>query len=723
MPAVANVSLNLETNAPRKLREVQTQAQQTEKAVDSLGGAIGQLAGAFSAFQAAKFIFAKTAEIESQTKSLEVLTGSAIKAKQIIQELQQLGAVTPFTSTELIDSAKRLQAFGVATNEVVETTRRLADVSGATGAELQGLVTAYGQVQAKGRLQGEELLQFQERGVALQKILRDEYKLSGENFQKALQKGQISAEAVEYALIKLTDVGGKYANGAIAQSSTLEGKFSTLQDAVEGLARTIGNVFAPLFKYLIDEATNVINVITDAINMAAMGPQKATVLAQARAGKLPTSSLNPLDYLTGNTSQQKLFELLGQGNAGAGEKIFKQLARQSARGPGFLPDIEKLGQLISQQPGIKAKPQKAKPQSLPPLLSPTGAGAEGANKASKEAKKLADELAKSVLAGDRLGREYSRQVLQLAAIDEAEQERNRIQAAYEDRALDIKDLKNAEQQTNLTALNDEIRRLELQKLQTEELKKQAAEYIKLIPIFAQFNEDLGALAFKGGPLGAGIGGNVGVAFGGTSLIGAPQNEELTKAKEALNALVDPINQVKTAATSIGGAFSDSFRSVITGSMSAQEALAGFFKNVANSFLDMASQIITQLIVIKSLEAATSIFGGGGGFKGFSGAGPVAFPSGMNIGVAGFKANGGPVGAGKTYMVGEKGPELFVPSSSGNIVPNNQLGGGPTSVVVNVDASGSNVQGDQSQASQLGKVIGLAVQQELIKQKRPGGLLA
>ena len=117
-----------------------------------------------------------------------------------------------------------MQAFGVEADKVVKTTKRLADVSGATGAELQGLVTAYGQVQAKGRLQGEELLQFQERGVALQEELRKMYGLSGDEFQKALSKGRISAEAVEVAITRLTSAGGKYANGAIAQSDTLSGK-------------------------------------------------------------------------------------------------------------------------------------------------------------------------------------------------------------------------------------------------------------------------------------------------------------------------------------------------------------------------------------------------------------------------------------------------------------------------------------------------------------------
>ena len=74
------------------------------------------------------------------------------------------------------------------------------------------------------------------------------YGLSGEEFRKALEKGQISAEAVELAIKRLTESGGKYADGAISQSDTLAGKFSTLQDGIENLARTIGNVLSPAIR-------------------------------------------------------------------------------------------------------------------------------------------------------------------------------------------------------------------------------------------------------------------------------------------------------------------------------------------------------------------------------------------------------------------------------------------------------------------------------------------
>jgi len=199
-------------------------------------------------------------------------------------------------------------------------------------------------------------------------------------------------------------------------------------------------------------------------------------------------------------------------------------------------------------------------------------------------------------------------------------------------------------------------------------------------------------------------------------------EERDRVKEQLNELIDPINQIKNAAEGIGTAFANSFKGIISGTMTAQEALASFFQSVADRFLDMAAQIIAKMIEIQILNAALSIFPGFGG----------GLSKGADIGVKGFflpsllpgKAAGGSVMAGSPYMVGERGPELFVPGRSGTIAPNNALGsGGSTSVVVNVDVQGSNMQGDGGQAGQLGKAIGFAVQQEIIKQKRPGGLLA
>ena len=116
----------------------------------------------------------------------------------------------------------------------------------------------------------------------------------------------------------------------------------------------------------------------------------------------------------------------------------------------------------------------------------------------------------------------------------------------------------------------------------------------------------------------------------------------------------------------------------------------------------------------------SMFGGGGSTMGGGGYyDPVTGlgTAGPNFGLA----DGGTARAGRTHLVGERGPELFTPGVTGTVTPNHALGG-TTNIVVNVDASGTSVEGDQTNGEELGRLIGAAVQAELIKERRPGGLL-
>jgi len=113
-----------------------------------------------------------------------------------------------------------------------------------------------------------------------------------------------------------------------------------------------------------------------------------------------------------------------------------------------------------------------------------------------------------------------------------------------------------------------------------------------------------------------------------------------------------------------------------------------------------------------LDGVANPFGGGGS----SG---VSFGS-ENLGLSKF-ANGGRPPVGRASIVGERGPELFVPDRAGTIIPNDAMGGS-TSIVVNVDASGSSVQSD-GDGQQFGEALATAIQLEIVKQKRSGGLLA
>ena len=702
MSVVANVALNVDSrSATQSLRAVQQGARATDNAVSGLLKTVGKLAIALGAIQAVKFVFAKTAELESQARSLEVLTGSAVKAKQIIQELQQLGAVTPFTSTELIDAAKRLQAFGVEGDKVVETTRRLADVSGATGAELQGLVTAYGQVQAKGRLQGEELLQFQERGIALQGELQKMYGLSGQKLQEELAKGRISAEAVEVAIIRLTDVGGKYANGAIAQSDTLNGKFSTLMDSIEMLAKGIGNTLAPQIKNIINLAIEGINQIN---NLFAQGLQSdymrrtAAAMAQIKTG-FRTEALDTTGKLLSEISRSpqratkggieaQLAALAGVekvlnelNNAGAlPDPVLDRIMRQSEaitklRGDlkGYLNDL-KVTAKVTTTPAVpallegKGKQKPGRSMSMDSLLNPKISDALQLDIARQETMKQKDLSGAQGTENEAQAKrmiEYAHQyrkalletkalTIQIGIIDK---QRSAFIASFAkdkqgDAAISI-DQKRADilnqinlitQSTNTIAEEHYGKALEAQRADELILKKKLEDETLLGQQRKQSLTDELALAqarLAGNEAEVMLRIQIRDIMAGTAGLSQQDVTNTLNQINATNQLLTEKEKIKNLVQNIGasieGGIVGAIDSAITGAKSLQESLTDILKDIGKMLISFGVKTL-----LNSISPTV------GGIKMF--------------------AAGGRPPVGKASLVGEKGPELFVPSSSGTIIP-------------------------------------------------------
>jgi tape measure domain-containing protein len=708
--AVANVAIEIDArSAIGQLRQLQGQAGQTERAFSGLTAAAGKLAVAAAAIQAARFVFAKTAELETQTRSLQVLTGSAEKAKAIIQELQQLGAVTPFTSTELIDSAKRLQAFGVEANKVVETTKRLADVSGATGAELQGLVTAYGQVQAKGRLQGEELLQFQERGVALQEELRKMYGLSGEEFQKAMSKGQVSAEAVEVAVKRLTDAGGKYANGAISQSDSLNGKLSTLQDSVDELARKVGGVLSPAVKGVIDYLIGNVGMANKLITDMGLAWQYVTSQLQPFIDSIQLvqgalSSLQPPDWLraglTGMTAPGQIFSWLGRGQQAISGLAAQQRGRADLYGR-YIPGSQQI------RPG--AAPGAT---VIPALLNGNGGGGRGGGGGRTRAGKSDAE------------REAERRA------KAAKEEEARVQGILRNRAAEVEifDLR--------FQIDSKINKAEKDGDQMLAARLRGAQ--KELDLQYQYAQLLADPQNKDARIQEQITYQGTMEILSNQILVERELEEIQKQRNqnqmnGLQAVIEKQYQLNTAvqqqlqladsiANTIGQGIASAFDGLITGSENWGQSL----QKIASGVLtDIANQLIRIFIIEQAVNAIKSFltpfspatpFGAGGGMVGkFGTLGP-------NYGIP-QRAMGGPVTAGQSYIVGERGPELFTPGIGGRISPN----GGSSGNSVKVDSINITVEntGDQlSPAAQkqiAGQIRGIVLA-TLVDQRRGGGVL-
>ena len=173
------------------------------------------------------------------------------------------------------------------------------------------------------------------------------------------------------------------------------------------------------------------------------------------------------------------------------------------------------------------------------------------------------------------------------------------------------------------------------------------------------------------------------------------SEAATKTDELNESTKDIKSNFEKIGESIASGVSDNLVAAIQGTKTLGEAAKSILNDIGNTLMKLGVNTILGSI-------APGIFG--------------------SLPMLSF-ANGGRPPTGKPSLVGEKGPELFVPRKSGTIIPNDKLGGGgSTNISVNVDASGSSVQGDEQQSKELGRAISAAIQSELLKQRRPGGLL-
>ena len=198
--------------------------------------------------------------------------------------------------------------------------------------------------------------------------------------------------------------------------------------------------------------------------------------------------------------------------------------------------------------------------------------------------------------------------------------------------------------------------------------------------------------------------------------------EFNAPAEEIRELLNPMRAVLDLSTSIRTGFEESFKGIIKGTMSVQDAFRNMLGRIADHFLDTAARLAAAQLQKGFLSLFSNLFS----FNSFTrdpiSATPTLTPEQQVSRFSFMKADGGPVKGGNSYIVGERGPELFSPGVSGMITPNHALGGS-TNIVVNVDASGSSVEGDEEQGRELGRMISVAIQSELIKQKRPGGMLA
>ena len=186
--------------------------------------------------------------MESLTAQFTVMTGSAERANAVLSEIADFAAKTPFTKLGLADAGKTLMAFGIEGQKIVPTLRMLGDVAGADQNKLKSLALVFGQIQSTGRLMGQDLLQLINQGFNPLNVISEQTGISMAKLKDAMAQGAISADMVTAAFQAATSEGGLFFGNLEAQSQTLQGRLSTLQDNFQTALQNMAEAFLPLLK-------------------------------------------------------------------------------------------------------------------------------------------------------------------------------------------------------------------------------------------------------------------------------------------------------------------------------------------------------------------------------------------------------------------------------------------------------------------------------------------
>ena len=188
-----------------------------------------------------------TAEFELQRVSLGAIIQDTQKANELFSRIKTFAVQSPFEIKDLVSYVKQLSAYRIATEDLFDTTKRLADVSAGLGVDMQRIILAYGQVRAASVLRGQEVRQFTEAGIPLVELLAEKFsKLRGEMVSTGEVFDLISNRAVSFEMVKeifedMTDAGGMFYNMQEKQAKTLAGQWSNLKDSYSIMLDEMGN--------------------------------------------------------------------------------------------------------------------------------------------------------------------------------------------------------------------------------------------------------------------------------------------------------------------------------------------------------------------------------------------------------------------------------------------------------------------------------------------------
>lgn len=248
------------------------------------------LLGGLGFEQLAGSIFNTRSQFQQLEISFNTMLGSADKSKQLMDELIQTAAHTPFDLSSVTSGAKQLLAYGTEAKDVNKTLVQLGDIASGLNIPLGDLVYLYGTTVSQGRMFTVDLRQFMGRGVPLAEELGKILHQNTTEVQESVSKGKVTSDIFKEAIANMTQAGGRFGGLMEQQSKTLEGQWSNIGDSISQMFNEIGKksegVFSSglsIISAMVENWQEVVKVI--GVATVAIGSYRASLMAAASIRK------------------------------------------------------------------------------------------------------------------------------------------------------------------------------------------------------------------------------------------------------------------------------------------------------------------------------------------------------------------------------------------------------------------------------------------------------
>lgn len=248
------------------------------------------LLGGLGFEQLAGSIFNTRSQFQQLEISFNTMLGSADKSKQLMDELIQTAAHTPFDMSSITSGAKQLLAYGTEAKDVNKTLVQLGDIASGLNIPLGELVYLYGTTVSQGRMFTMDLRQFMGRGVPLAEEIGKILHQNTTEVQESVSKGKVTSDIFKEAIANMTQAGGRFGGLMEQQSKTLEGQWSNIGDSIQQMFNEIGKksegVFSSglsIISAMVENWQEVIKVI--GVATVAVGSYRASLMAAASIRK------------------------------------------------------------------------------------------------------------------------------------------------------------------------------------------------------------------------------------------------------------------------------------------------------------------------------------------------------------------------------------------------------------------------------------------------------